>query len=123
MRISIFFCFCFLFLASFGHSAFGQCPQKIELKKVIKPSSLGKDGKIELHVKAEGAYKGELIVFSSADSKVVKSFSGSSSNEFSFSDLGFELDSYYKIVIIFDEEEKFRCKTKAITNIGLTENQ
>ena len=83
----------------------------------------GKDGKIEFHVKSEGAFKGELIIFSSADSKVVKSFSGSSSNEFSFSNLGFELDSYYKIVVIFEEEEKFRCKTKAITNIGLTENQ
>jgi hypothetical protein len=112
--------FFLVFTTIFCGYASAQCSQKIHFDKIMSSSTNGTDGKINLKIESSGPYTVQLVELKDTEESVIKSQAGSLSQSMEFDRL--RVNSVYKIIVEFQNEEKFFCKKKVITNIRLTEN-
>lgn len=98
-------------------NANAQCSQKLELKKVY---SRGNVGELVLNVNTNSAFTASLLEMGDGANKTIVTRTGTGSQTVDFKNI--KASSYYKIIVEFEGEEKFLCKTKVFTNIRLTDN-
>lgn len=79
------------------------------------------DGQIKIKVDSKGAYDLKLIEYDSRGEKSVESQSALGAASFHFKNL--RGDYFYKVEVIFSNEEKFLCKSRVIDNIFLTDKE
>ncbi len=75
---------------------------------------------VELKVQAQGTFKVQLMEITSVHQKLIESLSGNGTKSFSFTNL--LKGNYYRVVVEFDNEEKFLCKRK-VEDIDLTDKE
>ena len=88
-----------------------QCSQRIEISNITvdqKQSS----AKFDLKVIAQTTYHGQLYRIDETNEVLIQSFSGSGERLFSFDNLQFGKDGFYRVVIEYAGEDKFLCKRR-----------
>lgn len=100
---------------SFGVYSQGKCGSSIEVTKL--PSVLEGRNEIRVDVKTSGAFKCDLIAYSGAEKILIKSESNYGNSKVLFSNLSSE--DYYRIIVVFEDEEQFLCREKIVDTINL----
>ena len=88
-----------------------QCNQRIEVSKIVTDEQEGRID-FELKVEADQIYKGQVVKIEGIDQVVIKSFSGSGHASFAFKALAINEDSFYRVIIEYEGEERFLCKRR-----------
>lgn len=109
----------FLFFSAWSASvdALAQCSNTVELLRV-SPGSSSNTGVIEIRVKTTKPYQAKLIRLHDATETVITTKQGNGSGTVTFNNLPSE--ALYKVSIEFNDEEKFLCRTRALSDIVLT---
>lgn len=96
-----------------------QCSQRIEISNVVADQDRT-NGTFDLKVVAKGLFNGQLVSIEGTHQVLVKSFSGSGEEFFSFAELNPDKEIFYRVIIEFEGEEKFLCKRR-VKDIVITD--
>jgi hypothetical protein len=117
MKYNILVIFVFIYvIACISSEAQTLCQQKIDIQNQKKE---GSNSSFELKLKSTDTFSGQLIEIGENGQSVVQTFSGQGDTQQSFKNLK---NSYYRVILEFQNEEKFLCKRKIFT-VDLTDSQ
>ena len=98
-----------------------QCNQRIEVSKIVTDEQQTRLD-FDLKVEAQQAYNGQLVRIEGTDQVLIRSFSGSGEASFTFNDLAMNKNSFYRVIIEYEGEEKFLCKRR-VKDIVITDTK
>lgn len=109
-----------LIFISFSSGVYSQseCNSNFEVIKI--PSVLDGRNEIRVDVNASGSFTCDLVAYSGAEKKLLQSKEGYGSEKILFSNLS--ADTYYRVIVTFQDEEQFLCREKIIDTINLRSN-
>jgi hypothetical protein len=96
-----------------------QCNHRITITNVDADKKKA-DGQFDLKVVSGGSFKGQLIRIEGTNESTIGSFSGSGAKSFTFSQLNFSREIFYRVGIEFEGEEKLLCK-RQVKDIVITD--
>ena len=94
-----------------------KCTQKVSLlsvKNVVNEGAV-----VELEVVSKGAFRGKVIQSTTSSEEVIKEFVGTGTERVFISDLNKDL--FYRVILEFDGEPNFLCKSKVLPDIFSTD--
>ena len=91
---------------------FGQCQHTAKVENIKTSNS--SVGSFKLVVTGNSAFSGVLLKSNGFTESNIESFTGRGPKSFTFSGLDYSDESFYRISIEFDGEEKFICKKKIV---------